>query len=449
MSIDDYVSISVSRETQAPTQTGFSTLGILAYHTAWAEYQRQYDANAEGLAQMILDGFTRYDPAYRAASRAIGQDGHPEKLRVLRRATPFSQQVVLTVTTITVGAVVSVVIVAPDGSENTASYTVVALDTLTLVATGLRAAIVALGLDLTLPAMGGAPDPDVEINATNAGELFYFNDLANCTYDDVTVDPGVGTDLDNIVLLGSDDWYGLVIDSESKAEIEAVAAWIEPTMKIFGAAVRDSDTPTSGATDVATALASANYDRTFTVPTKGSLSTYPTAAWFGLRLGETPGDANWAFAHSAAGVVADGWTGDEKTNIKDKKSNYYINTAGFDHYFPGHMASGEFIDIITLIDWSVARIQEEIFGDQIASKKIPFTDKGVSKAKACCFSVLRRQMKDDDSGGFVQGTEFFSAPKVADVAQADKAVRYLPNCVTGAQFTNAINKVGLRLTLTL
>jgi len=460
MSLSDYTSITVSRETQAPSQQSFNTLGILAYHSVYADYARQYDANADGLAQMVTDGFNTYDPAYRMASRFVSQDGHPPYFRVLRRETAYQQGVELEPDQGGVvppaALVITVSITGPNGT--TIDYT----RTSAGVSKNAEATALANSIDVdplgwgaggsaefVCAVSGGGAGDKIEIDSAAAdGKLWYFTGMEYLIYEDVTPDPGIVADLTTIRTSGSDDFYGIIIDSESDAEVAALAAHVETLNKIFGFASRSTAVPTAGAGDIFTALEAADYDRTFGVSTAGSLATYPAASWMGLKLGATPGFTNWAFASSAAGVVADTWTAAEKGYIRTTKGgNYYIEEAEISHFYPGQMFSGEWIDIIMLVDWTVARIQEAVFGSLITADKIPYTAKGAEQIKGECFSVVRQQMRDDDSGGYVKGSELFTYPEMSTISTANKASRNLPDCTLYCQFTNAINTVGLELTL--
>ena len=99
------------------------------------------------------------------------------------------------------------------------------------------------------------------------------------------------------------------------------------------------------------------------------------------------------------------------------------------------------------ISQKTAWTQLAIFGALVVAKKIPYTAKGAEQIKGECFSVVRRQMRDDDSGGFVKGTELFTYPAISTVSTANKAAKHLPDCTLYVQFTNSINTVGLALTL--
>lgn len=461
MSASDYTTITVSRTTQAPSQASFNILGILAYHTVWTDLQRLYEANADGLAQMVTDGFNTFDPAYRIASSFISQDGHPSQFRILRRATAFRQGLELEADNGGVvpaaALVISFSITGPNGvtrdytrtsagaSKNAEAIAIAAAINADVSGWGAAGSV-----EFVCAVSGGGIGDVVEIDAVigSSGDMWYIHDMEYLLYGDVTADPGIVADLTSIRTAGSDDFYGVVIDSESKAEITALAANIETLNKIFGFTTRDSDAPTAAATDILTDMEALNYDRTFGLPTEGSLATYPVAAWMGLKLAKTPGFTNWAFAHTAAGIVSDDWTADQKTNIRTTKSgNYYVDAADIDHFYPGQAFSGEWIDIVMLTDWTVARIEEAIFGTMITSEKIPYTAKGAEIIKGQCYSVVREQMRDDDSGGFIKGSEEFSYPSISSVSTANKAARHLPDCVLRVQFTNAVNTVGLALTL--
>ena len=460
MSLSDYTTITVSRETQAPTQQSFNVLGILAYHSVYTDYARQYDANADGLAQMVTDGFNTYDPAYRIASRFVAQDGHPPYFQILRRATAFTQGIELEPdhggVVPPANYVITVTITGPDGVSRDYTRTSAGVSKnaeAVALAAAINADVLGWGTsgsaEFVCGVSGGGAGDIVEIDCAAAnGKMWYFSEMEYLLYQDVTADPGIVADLTSIRTLGSDDFYGVVLDSESEAEVKALSGSIETMSKILCFTSRDSLIPTSDATDVFTDLEALNYDRTFGIATEGSLATYPAAAWMGLRLGSDPGFANWAFANTAAGIVADTWTSAQKGYIRTTKSgNYYIEEADISHFYPGHAFSGEWVDVITLTDWTVARIQEAVFGAQVSGQKIPYTAKGAELIKGECFSVVRQQMRDDDSGGFVKGSELFTYPEISSVSTANKAARTLPDCTLYVQLTNAINTVGLALTL--
>ena len=468
MDIGDIVSITVSRATQAPSQVGFKTIGLLAYHEAFTDYAREYNANATGLAQMVTDGIATTDPPYLMASSLISQNPHPKTLRLLRRATKNVHAVRLEPDTggvVPPALTVQTITITKDGTSRTYPRTSAGVSK-NAEATAIAAAINAdtagwgsgslVAVEFTCIVSddgGGAGTGDsveIDVVAGNQGEIWFYSDIDNLLFEDLTPDPGLAADITAINTLGSTDYYGICMDSRGQGEISGLAAVVETDMKIFGYATKDYEVPTVGAGDIMTTLSGNNYDRSFgmSFDEDSDMSDYPEVAWMAERLSSEPGDATWAFTSSLSGVVASPFTGAQEGFIEGKEGNHYTTTAGIDHTFPGTVASGEFIDIITLTDWAVARTQEAVFGLQVGAGKVPYTDQGVKQIKAQVFSVLRRQMKEDDSGGFIKGSETWDATAVADLSTANKTIRHMPDLTAGVLFTNAIHTVGLALTMT-
>jgi len=467
MNIDSIISITLSREAQAPSARGFGTIGLLAYQGPWApgEYQRLYAANASGLAQMVSDGFATTDPAYYMAQALVAQNPHPPEMRILRRLTPFRQHLHIEPD---VGGVVppagTDIVVAIELAGVTRTYT------RTSAGVSKNAEAMAIAALINADAAGwgtagstqfvcsvtGAGAGDyIEIQAVNAlpvpgpgglGLLWYVPVCTSALYRDVTPDPGLAADFALIRTLGTTDYYGVVMDSAGAGELVGLATVVETQVAIAGYATRDSRAITATGEPLST-LAAANREHTWGIAHQGDLREYPAVALMARGLAVEPGLATWAFTVRLSGVTASALTDNQVAEAQGHNGNTYTDIAGWDSIFPGAMASGEFIDIVTLGHWVTVRVQEEIIRILATRPKIPYTDKGVSDIKAACFSVVRRQMADDDSRGLLKGSELFTAPKVADVSAVDKTNRYLPDCTLSAEFVGAVHTVGLGINL--
>jgi hypothetical protein len=134
--IDDIASITITRDTRTPSQAGFGTALVAAYHALYADRVRVYGA----LSEMVTDGFTPYDPAYKAAAAVFAQDPAPPSIKLGRRALAMTQ--VIDLTPVAAPAIGDVTTVKVDGL--TATFTATAT-TIANVCTGLAAAINALG----------------------------------------------------------------------------------------------------------------------------------------------------------------------------------------------------------------------------------------------------------------------------------------------------------------
>lgn len=134
--IDELVSITITRDTRSPSQAGFGTVLVAAYHALYADRVRSYGA----LSEMVTDGFTPYDPAYRAAAAVFAQDPAPPSIKLGRRALAMTQVIDLTPASPSASEVYTVKV---DGL--TATYTADSSPSVAEVCTGLAAAINALG----------------------------------------------------------------------------------------------------------------------------------------------------------------------------------------------------------------------------------------------------------------------------------------------------------------
>ena len=81
---------------------------------------------------------------------------------------------------------------------------------------------------------------------------------------DETADPGIVADL-TAIRLADPDWYGLGLDSNSKAEVEAAAAWAEAEQIIFGSNTADTEVVQGLAGNVQLVLQAAAYERTYSI----------------------------------------------------------------------------------------------------------------------------------------------------------------------------------------
>ncbi len=432
MSLSDFVDLTITAETAVVSAQGFGTPLIAAYHTNWPERTRVYTS----LSGLTSDGFATTDPVYKIAANILGQTSGVRRFKVGRRALPYTQSFTLTPTDTTEGLVYSVII----GTE-TASYTVVAADTVADITAGLTASITGLTAAVT-PTDNTT---DVSVLADNAGDLFRV--AAQTTKLEVkmtTADPGIATDLAAIRLEDS-DWYGLLLDSQGQAEVVAAAAWAQAEVVLFGASTPDADYKSSATTDIAGVLNAASYTRTFTA-FHSDTDEHLAAAWMSGRFRSRAGTSTWKFKNFQ-GITADTLTATEKTNILNKKGNYYEQCPGVigGRTTEGWVASGAFIDAIRFQDHLTARIREGLAETFFTAAKIPFTDKGGEVIKGALLGVLTREV----NAGALSSDPFPEVvlPKVADISAVDKAAR----CFTGISFSatssSAIHKVVITGTL--
>lgn len=249
------------------------------------------------------------------------------------------------------------------------------------------------------------------------------------------------------------DWYCLLLETATQADIEAAAAWIEARRKIFIAKSSDADNFDSAVTtDVLSVLKAAAYDRTATITKKNQVTDHPDAAWAGLILPRDPGSVTWKFK-TLAGVTVDSLTPTEKLAVlrneagTGKNGNTYTRVGGVNITEEGNMASGEFIDVMRGVDFLHARIQERIYFRLVNLPKIPYTNAGVNVVLNEILAVLNTGIAQDILRADPAPT--VSAPDVQDIDPIDRANRLLPDIEFAAQLAGAIHKTQIQGVVTI
>ena len=132
----------------------------------------------------------------------------------------------------------------------------------------------------------------------------------------------------------------------------------------------------------------------------------------------------------------------EVNNIHAKNGNTYESIGGVNITRYGQVAEGEYIDVIRGVDWLDARMTERIYSRFVNSPKIPYTDEGVNIIVA----EIRAQLDEAIAAGFISGEKAYvvTVPKVADIAQTEKANRNLPDIEFEATLAGAIHATTIK-----
>jgi hypothetical protein len=241
------------------------------------------------------------------------------------------------------------------------------------------------------------------------------NGFANIQLDDVTADPGITADLTAIQQANNGAWYGLILDSNSQAEIEAAALWTEATGvggKILFVNSSDwKNTQVSVTTDVFSELQLDSYNRTFPQQNNQALLCFAGAAICGELLAMNPGSYTAAYK-TMPGVPADTPTTLTESQSQalntmtaatpgpgGKNGNYYVNVAGENWLFPGTAPSGRFIDLTIGIDWLQTRMQAAVAAAIAGLPKLPSPTmvSGRSRTRSTVSSASARPRRMDSS----------------------------------------------------
>lgn len=430
MSLDDVVQVTITAESLSVARAGFGTPLIFGYHTVYAGARvREYSTSAD----LIADGFAATHPIVLCAQHILAQNPKVQNFKVGRRNLPHTQTVRLTPLSTVLGVVYTIT-VSLGLITQTYTFTNGAAETIATICTGIAAAINAGTTAVTAVAAATHVDVTVDVAGTLAN---YSGKNPELKIQDRTVDPGVATDL-NAVLLEDPDWYAMVMDSNSEAEVNAAAAIIETVRKLLFINSADTDILDSVVTtDLFSDLEAASYARTVPLWNEELLG-FAGAAWAGDGLPFDPGSITWAFKRLSS-VVVDNLNTNQRSAIENKTGNFYTPLADVAVTRPGVTAANEFIDIIHYIDFLTARIQEDIASLLINNPKIPYTDKGVDLVRA---EILKRLNQGIADGALAADpAPVVTAPLVKDIAAADRIARILPDVTFQATLAGAIHEL--------
>jgi Protein of unknown function (DUF3383) len=441
--IQDIVQVNITANTVSPTRLGFGTPLVLTHHTRFPEAYRAYSSSND----MIVDGFTSYDDAYRMVSKILSQNPSVPQVIVGRKSTAPAFSTELTITSAVEGQRVQLKVVQPaTGVVSQIDYLIPAAATTTTVATAVELLIEAVtGVASASSAAVITVTPEV------AGRKVHMYDLVNCTQEEVTADANFSTDLDALAL-ENDDWYFVLINSSSEANILDVAAWAEAneSPKIFLADLSNTTgTALASSTDIAAALKLDSLKRTASLFTFDS-DDFGASAWTGRGATSTPGFATWA-NKPLVGVTPKALTTTQKNALLAENVNYFITIRGRNMTQSGKVANGEFIDIVHGIDALTADIQESVLAVIAGSDKVPFNKAGFTVIEGTILGALKRFEAPDDSGvGLLNaGSSVVIMPALESISLSDRQNRRLTGVKFTATLAGAVHFVSVVGTLSL
>jgi hypothetical protein len=448
-SLNNIVSVSISRETTAVAQASFDVFGIIAeFNTSKTTVEFERYREYASLTEMTEDGWASTDEVYIAANKVFSQNPKVEKIMVGRKDSGDASWA-------------EALAAVQAASQNWYVFCIIASHAATVV---FDADFVALN------------QIDITINGTSVTTVTYTTDQAttmdaiatqiesDITGATATVDT---SDTDTRTLIvevfgesGIDSMSVAVtlgasqptasITYVNEDDYKAVAAWTETMKKIFIYSSSSSAIKNPASTsDLAYFMKNLAYDRTISCyHTASQGDTDPDffeSGWPGECLPYDPGEQTWCFK-TISGVSPYSLTSSERTAILNKNCNIYTTTAGVNITESGVVASGEYIDVMRGIDWLQARLQEEVFTNLVNERKIPLTDEGITIIVGIAQGVLEEVA---NQGVLVLESIEVTAPKVADISTADKLARILPDVNFSATLQGAIHKVEINGVITV
>lgn len=456
--ISEIVQVSITANSKTPSREGFGTALILTYHTRFADEFRIYT----DLAGMSDDGFLSTDEAYVKAGAQFAQNPAPAQVIIgrLSAAPSFSkvltmlsavegQRIILKVKsnvagTVTDPAVSGGTIVPasgsqPAGTEFVLTYVIPASATTTTVATAFEQLVEAVpGVAST--SSGAA------ITASSSAQM-HFYDGTNVSQTETTADANYDDELTALQDV-NDDWYFILIDSSSPANVAAVSTWaLQHKPKLFFWDSADTSlaagVTTSGTLgETAANLKAAANDRSIGLYHPYSQEA-AASAWVGVGAPQDPGAITWALK-TLRGVTAKSLTATQRTNLEAVNVNHYQPIRGINVTRKGIVASGEWIDVRHGIDALTADIQESVFGVLANSLKVPFTGAGLDVINSTLKGSLKRfEGSDDQPGLLVPKQSKTIMPALSSISSTDKQNRQLKNVRFTADLAGAIHFVSI------
>lgn len=434
MSVSDIVDLTIIVESSQLSRPNFGTpLALVSKVPAgWGvNMVRTFSKPSE----LIDLGFTTSDPAYKIASLIKAQKPCPKKFKIAKRATAPTQTLEVKCISAAEGDVYSVEVGVGGGATTAVTYTVPAASTTTTVATAI---------ELLIEAVSGvnssAATNTITVTPAVVGTLVNLKSWSsNFQVTDVTADPGIATDC-AAALAADTDWYGLLLDSNSEAEVKAAAAWANANDKLFGFNTSDWGVQDSGTTtDVASDVKLLGYDHVWYLFDADELLGYSAAAWMARGLAFDPGSATWAFK-DLQGVTVDTLTEGQQDALEAKNCNYYTSRYGKSITHQGKVAKGEFIDVTHFLDWLDAEMRIQVFNTITKAPKLPYTNTGLGALEATIKAVLEAGVR---AGGLVPDSYTVTMPKLEDIDAVTRANRLVPDIEFDGVLAGAIHSAKL------
>lgn len=444
MSLKDFANVVISTDGPAISQVGFGTLLCAAFFPAarFGNAQTLVKEYSE-VSEMVTDGFTENEPAYKMVARAFQQKPRPPTVKVGRLATAPTQTVKFKLNGVAQNNTLYGFTMKRNGVTAAIQFNSDGTATEAEIVAGLAAAVEASALGAAVAATSADTNTSCQIVEGTPGTLSYYSDWTpNLKFSDVTTDPGITADLDAIKLF-DDDFYGLAIDHNCNAIGKKAADWAETqSAKMAFLNVSDSDCFDSlVSTDLCSVLKALSYARTMVGFDYNDTEGYSGVALAAERFPHDPGapgaGGTW-HAKTLTGVSFDRLSTTQKANLRLKNYVVYISTANVSHTLDGKVAGGEYGDKIRGLDWFKIRSEEAIFAAIKANDKIPYTDRGISIIQSCVDGIGAQAMANEL---FVPGSYSSKVLSRSQTQTVDRQNRRYRGLTWSAELAGAIHLV--------
>ena len=417
--INDIVNVVISNNTTAITVAGFSLPLFLGLGKGFTERYKEYGS----LAEVGVD-FASTSNEYIAAERFFGQEESINKIAIGRQDSTIVTYTPTVVNSATYSVTLNGVLF---------SYISDASATAAEIVTGLSAAI------------NGGSEP---VTASGTTTLILTADVGGVPFSTKATTNLVPvysttetiTDALTAVQSESNDFYGIVLHSHTKADQLLGAAWAQANDKLFGTSSTDTNiinqTEVSDTTSIATALKANSYGRTFLFYS-AEAAKYPEAGLFGSQLALPAGQATWNFK-TIVGVASDNLTTAQRANAMAKFCNIYVPRAGVNSTEEGRTSTaGGYIDTVRNLDQFKSDIQVDLFSLLVNNDKLAYEDADIAVVEG---ALRARAQKAVDAKILASDpAPIIIVPKAADVSVNDRAIRLLPDIKVQCRVAGALH----------
>jgi len=235
-----------------------------------------------------------------------------------------------------------------------------------------------------------------------------------------------------------DDWYGLVLSKEMRADtaqVIEIAEWIEARVKVFGYTSNNPDLLDATVTDdIASQLKLRQLRRTMTTYSS-SPDEYPSASILGRAFTvnfNQPDSTITLMYKSGPGITVEKLTGNQKTISRSKCVNAFNCVGEKSFYDDSSMANGAFFDEVHGIDWLQNAIETQVCGFLLSrTTKVPYTDRGVAAIEQQVRFVLDEAVRngliapgETVEGEYLSNGYSITSIPVAEINQSDVDRRF-------------------------
>lgn len=186
-----------------------------------------------------------------------------------------------------------------------------------------------------------------------------------------------------------------------------------------------------------------NSDRVAVFASKEAEFTGLGAGVCGLGFPQDEGSLTWG-NKVISNVKTSGYTLTDESKLMAKNINYLTNVLGYNITQFGRTLSGSNIDITRSKDWLKNRVREGLTAALVNSKKIPFTNRGLSTIGNALSQIGIQAVQQ----GMLDSYDVF-IPDADDIPVTDKTNRVLKNVTFTAKLSGAVETISVELQVIL